>query len=304
MSDKFALIAAEQADDHEQQLPVALMCQALHVSRSGFYDWLCAQPSARAVRRAKVAEHVKAAFTLGRGTYGVRRVHAVLTHSEDPEVASVSPELVRKLMQENDLHACQPRAYKVTTISGQPETPAIADHVKRDFTATAPGTRLVGDITYIRCWSGWLYLATVIDCHSKAVVGWSMAEHMRTDLICDAIDMAAANVELAPGAVFHSDRGAQYTSAQFAEHLSKYNMVGSMGRTGICWDNAMAESFFGALKNELIYRTAFPTQESARRAIAEYIEVFYNRIRLHSGLGYRTPHEVATEYQQKQQIAA
>jgi transposase InsO family protein len=207
VSDKFALIAAEQADDREQQLPVALMCEALHVSRSGFYDWLCARPSARAVRRAKVAEHVKAAFTLGRGTYGVRRVHAVLTHSEDPEVASVSPELVRKLMQENDLHACQPRAYKVTTISGQPETPAIADHVKRDFTATAPGTRLVGDITYIRCWSGWLYLATVIDCHSKAVVGWSMAEHMRTDLICDAIDMAAANVELAPGAVFHSDRG-------------------------------------------------------------------------------------------------
>jgi len=128
VSDKFALIAAEQADDREQQLPVALMCEALHVSRSGFYDWLCARPSARAVRRAKVAEHVKAAFTLGRGTYGVRRVHAVLTHSEDPEVASVSPELVRKLMQENDLHACQPRAYKVTTISGQPETPAIADH--------------------------------------------------------------------------------------------------------------------------------------------------------------------------------
>src|SRR5664279_4801997 len=125
-----------------------------------------------------------------------------------------------------------------------------------------------------------------------------------TDLICDAITMAAANVEIAPGAVFHSDRGTQYTSAQFAAHLSKHNMVGSMGRTGICWDNAMAESFFAALKNELIYRTAFPTRESARRAIADYIEVFYNRIRLHSGLGYRTPHEVATEYQKKQIIAA
>jgi putative transposase len=207
-------------------------------------------------------------------------------------------------MQENDLHACQPRAYKVTTISGQAPTPAIADHVKRDFTATAPGTRLVGDITYVRTWTGWLYLATVIDCHTKAVVGWSMADHMRTDLICEAITMAAANVEIAPGAVFHSDRGTQYTSAQFAAHLSKHNMVGSMGRTGICWDNAMAESFFAALKNELIYRTAFPNRESARRAIAEYIEVFYNRIRLHSGLDYRTPHEVATEYYKKQLIAA
>jgi putative transposase len=304
VSDKFALIAAEQADDREFALPVGLMCQALHVSRSGFYDWDRAEPSARAVRRAKIAEHVKAAFILGRGTYGVRRVHAVLTHSDDPEVASVSLDLVRNLMQENDLHACQPRAYKVTTISGQAPTPAIADHVKRDFTASAPGTRLVGDITYVRAWTGWLYLATVIDCHTKAVVGWSMADHMRTDLICEAITMAAANVELAPGAVFHSDRGAQYTSAQFAAHLSKHNMVGSMGRTGICWDNAMAESFFAALKNELIYRTAFPTRESARRAIAEYIEVFYNRIRLHSGLGYRTPHEVATEYHKKQLIAA
>ena len=210
MSDKFALIAAEQADDRELALPVGLMCQALHVSRSGFYDSARAEPSARAVRRAKIAEHVKAAFVLGRGTYGVRRVHAVLTRSDDPEVASVSLDLVRKLMQENDLHACQPRAYKVTTISGAAPTPAIADHVKRDFTATAPGARLVGDITYVHTWAGWLYLATVIDCHTKAVVGWSMAEHMRTDLICDAITMAVANVELAPGAVFHSDRGTQY----------------------------------------------------------------------------------------------
>jgi putative transposase len=205
VSDKFALIAAEQADDRELALPVGLMCKALHVSRSGFYDWARAEPSPRAVRRAKIAEHVKAAFKLGRGTYGVRRIHAVLTHSDDPEVASVSLDLVRKLMQENDLHACQPRAYKVTTISGAAPTPAIADHVKRDFAATAPGTRLVGDITYVATWAGWLYLATVIDCHTKAVVGWSMADHMRTDLICDAITMAAANVELAPGAIFHSD---------------------------------------------------------------------------------------------------
>ena len=131
-----------------------------------------------------------------------------------------------------------------------------------------------------------------------------MADHMRTDLICDAITMAAGNVDLAPGAVFHSDRGTQYTSTQFAAHLTKHGLTGSMGRTGVCWDNAMAESFFAALKNELIYRTAFTTRQSARRAIVEYIEVFYNRIRLHSGLGYRTPHEVANEYRKNQSLAA
>src|ERR1035437_6806131 len=124
------------------------MCKALRVSRSGFYDWARAVPSPRAVRRAKIAAHVKAAFVLGRGTYGVRRGHPGLTHRDDPRVASARLLLLRKMMQENALHACQPRAYKVTTISGAAPTPAIADHVKRDFTATAPGTRLVGDITY------------------------------------------------------------------------------------------------------------------------------------------------------------
>jgi putative transposase len=256
------------------------------------------------VRRAKTAVHLKAAFALGRGTYGVRRVHAVLSRSDDPEVATVSLDLVRTLMQENDLHACQRRAYRVTTVQDEAAKHTIVDHVKRDFTATAPGTKLVGDITYIRTWAGWLYLATVIDCHNKAVIGWSMADHMRTDLICDAITMAASNVELAPGAVFHSDRGTQYTSTQFAAHLTKHGLTGSMGRTGVCWDNAMAESFFAALKNELIYRTAFTTRKSARCAIVEYIEVFYNRIRLHSGLGYRTPHEVANEYRENQSLAA
>ena len=131
-----------------------------------------------------------------------------------------------------------------------------------------------------------------------------MATHMRTDLICDAITMAAANVDLAPGVVFHSDRGTQYTSDQYAEHLKKLGITASMGRTGICWDNALAESFFGALKNELVYRTAFPTQNKARTAIAEYIEVFYNRQRIHSALGYRTPAEFAATYRQNLSLAA
>jgi transposase InsO family protein len=312
VSDKYALIAAEQAAHEDSQqaaaderLSVARMCAALKVSRSGFYDWLKAAPSARALRRAKVTEHVRAAFEhAGRGIYGARRVHAVLRRSDDPQVASASLDLVIDIMREQDLRACQPRPYRPTTLQDKAAEPTIVDHLEGDFTADAPGAKLVGDITYISTWTGTLYLATVIDCHTKAVVGWSMAEHMRADLVCDAITMAAGNVQLANGAVFHSDRGSQYTSEQFAKHLRTHGLTGSMGRTGVCWDNALAESFFAALKNELVHRVVFPTRKKARRAIAEYIEVFYNRQRLHSGLGYKTPLEVTNEYQQNLSLAA
>ena len=303
MSARFELIAAEKADP-SSPYPVVRMCAWLGVSSSGFYDWTHGQVPARARRRAKITEHVRAAFTAGRGTYGVRRVQAVLTHADDPEVATASPGLVRAIMREHGLRACQRRAYKTTTVRDPAARPAIGDHLGRDFTAQAPGRKLVGDITYIRTWTGWLYLATVIDCHTRAVIGWSMADHMRTDLICDAITMAAATTGLSPGAVFHSDRGTQYTSAQFADHLRALGVTASMGATGVCWDNALAESFFGALKNELVHRTVFPTKERARTAVAEYIEVFYNRRRLHSALGYKTPAEAADRYRQNASLAA
>jgi len=208
VSEKYALIDAEKAIENTP-FTVGLMCTALGVSRSGFYEWAAAAPSARALRRAKVKVHVRSAFGAGRGTYGVRRVHAIVSRSDDPEVASASPKLVRAVMAELGLRACQPRAYRVTTLRGQDE-PATPDHVGRDFTAPAPGAKLVGDITYLRTWEGWLYLATVIDCHTKAVIGWSMASHLRTSLVCDALTMAAGNVPFAAGVVFHSDRGTQY----------------------------------------------------------------------------------------------
>ena len=210
MSDKYALIAAEKADP-TSPYPVVKMCSWLRVSTSGFYEWSTAPTSARALRRARVGEHVRAAFAAGRGTYGVRRVRAVLSRSDDPAVASASLSLVRDLMRELGLRACQPRAYRTTTVRDRDGEPAVADHVERDFTARAPGTKLVGDLTYVRTGAGWLYLATVLDCHTKAVIGWSMAQHMRTDLVCDALSMAAANVDLAADAVFHSDRGTQYS---------------------------------------------------------------------------------------------
>jgi putative transposase len=157
--------------------------------------------------------------------------------------------------------------------------------------------------SYVHTWAGWLYLATVIDCFNKEIIGYAMADHMRTDLICDALDMATRNHTLAKNCIFHSDRGTQFTSTQFANKLQELDMRQSLGRTGICYDNAMAESFFGALKNELIYRTVYPTRKKARADIARYIETFYNRRRLHSGLDYKTPSEVRTEYLNQQAAA-
>jgi putative transposase len=294
MSEKFDLIAAEKADPISPY-PVIKMCAWLGVSTSGFYDNLNAVETDRQRRRNKIITHVKAAHKAGRGTYGVRRVHAVLARCHDPEVSSASLKLVRSVMAELGLAGCQPRAYKTTT-QPDPDAPAPADLVGRRFTADSPGTKLVGDITYIRSWTGWLYLATVIDCCTRQVVGWSMATHMRASLVCDALSMATARGYVEPRAIFHSDRGSQYTSAEFSAHLGALNLRGSMGRVGQCWDNALAESFFASLKNELVYRTVFATQDAARRAVAEYIEVFYNRVRLHSALGYKTPDEVAQSH--------
>lgn len=155
---------------------------------------------------------------------------------------------------------------------------------------------MVSDVSYIPTWEGWLFLATVLDCHTKAVTGYAMADHYRAELVCAAVDMSARNYDLASEAVFHSDRGSNYTSAEFGAKLASLGVRQSVGRTGICFDNAMAESFFGALKTELVHRTVYPTRKHARRDIARYIEIHYNEKRLHSGLGYKTPNEVHTEY--------
>lgn len=164
----------------------------------------------------------------------------------------------------------------------------IPDLVARDFTATAPGTKLVGDITYIPTWEGWVYLATVLDCYSKKVVGYAMDDHYRTPLISAAIGNAAAHTALTPQAIFHTDRGSNYTSHEFHRTLADHDLRHSVGRTGICYDNAMAESFFAALKNELVHRTVYPTRAHAIRDIAQYIDHRYNSRRLHSGLGANT----------------
>ncbi|WP_329529682.1 IS3 family transposase [Streptomyces sp. NBC_01462] len=219
-----------------------------------------------------------------------------------PAGNKVSADTVRALMRELGLVPCQPRPWRATTIADD-AAPATADLLARDFTADAPGRKLVSGITYVHTWAGFLYLATVIDCHTKTVVGWAMADHMKTSLISDALDMAARNIDLAEGCIFHSDRGGQYTSRELRCKLSSLGLRASVGHTGVCWDNAMAESFFGSLKNELVQRTSFPTRAHAHRAIVRYIEMFYNRKRLHSRLGYNTPAEVHAEYEELQAAA-
>lgn len=279
------LIAAEK--DH---YPVRKMCSWLDVSASGFYDWQRRPASARSRRRTTLETQVRALFTASRQTYGARRIAAALRSSGTP----ASVRLVRRVMRHAGLRACQPRAYRRTTVPGQ--APAPVDRVHRNFTATRPGEKLVGDITYIRTGEGWLYLATVIDCYSRKVIGWSMADHMRTELIIDAFTMAATRTRLQPGAVFHSDRGSQYLSDAYQRTLGRHQVLSSAGATGVCWDNALAESFFGTLKNELVHREIYPTRRAARSSITDYIEIFYNRQRLHSTLRYRTPEHIENLY--------
>jgi putative transposase len=278
-------------DAEKANYKIAWMCRLLGVPRSSFYAWRNRAETATAARRRDLSMLVKAAFETGRGAYGCRRVTAQLNRGGHP----CSVGLVAAVMRELGLRACQPRAYKRTTVPGE-EPVTSPDLIGRDFTAAAPGQRLVGDITYLKTGEGWLYLATVIDLATRMVTGWQLAEHMRTSLITGALQMAITHGHVRPGAVFHSDRGTQYTSAEFARFCQAHEVRASVGKTGVCWDNAAAESFFGVLKNEMYYRQDFPNRARARFAVADYIEVFYNRRRLHSTLGYRTPLEALTEF--------
>lgn len=278
--------------DEEGNYGVADMCEWLNVSRSGYYDWKNRGPSMTARRREMLEAQVRYAFEHSDGTYGYRRIHVWL----ERHGTRVDPETVRGIMRRLGLFPCQPRPWRpVTTVAG--DAADLPDLVCRDFTAEQPATKLVGDITYIRTWEGWLYLATVLDCFSKKVVGYALAEHMRAELVSDALRMAARNLPLRRGVtIFHSDRGSQYLSMEFAAVAEELGVRRSVGRTGVCYDNAWAESFNGTLKNERVNRTEYPTREHARKDVVGYIELRYNQIRFHSGIDYRTPNEVESEW--------
>ncbi|WP_083418983.1 IS3 family transposase [Pseudofrankia sp. BMG5.36] len=222
MSAKYEFIDSEKAN-----YPLVRMFVWMSVSGSGFYEWRDRPASVTATRRAWLATQVKIEFEESDGTYGYRRVHSALARRG----VHTGPELVRSLMRQLDLVACQPRPWRTTT-AADADPAAIPDLVRRDFTAPAPGVKLVGDITYIHTWEGWLYLATVIDCHTKAVVGWSMADHFRTPLIDAAITMAAGNIDLEPGCIFHSDRGGNGEFNWSSQHLDLEVWEWDDGRVG------------------------------------------------------------------------
>jgi len=289
----------EFIDGEKYAYPIVKMCGWLEVSRSGFYDWRDRPASATAERREVLKAKITTIFHDEDETYGYRRLHAELAR----QGAEAGPELVRGLMREAGLVACQPRPWRHSLTEQGPAVGNLCDLLERDFTAAVPGAKLVGDITYIDTWEGWLYLATVIDCHTKKVIGYAMGDNYKTPLISAAMERAVRNMRLPDGAIFHSDRGSNYTSQEFADALDRLGVIQSVGRTGICFDNAMAESFFGALKTELVHRTVYPTREHARRDIARYIEFRYNRRRIHSGIHYRTPQEVHDAYIDQQEAA-
>lgn len=275
----------------EYAFPVTFMCRQLEVSTSGYYEWRTRPESATAHRRKTLTAQITDIFEVSDATYGHRRVRAQLARNG----VAASLELVRFLMGEAGLVPCQPKAKRRNLTDGV--VGDVPDLVGRDFTAPVPGIKFVGDVTYLWTDEGWSYLATVIDCCTKEVVGYALGEHFRTELIIEAMDMARRDRRFAPGAIFHSDRGSNYMSGAFAAYCNRHDLRKSVGRTGVCWDNAMAESFFGVLKNELVSRVSYATRVQLRRDIMAWIELWYNRRRLHSALGYRPPIEAREAFE-------
>jgi transposase InsO family protein len=279
----YPFIAAEKAAAHH----VATACALLEVSTSAYYQWSQHLSSARERADRVLGEHIARIHRESRGTYGSPRVHRALQHAG----LRCGRRRVARLMANRALVGRGRRRWQRTTVADPGARNLATDLVRRAFrpTSLALDRVWVGDITYLRTWEGWCYLATVIDLASRRVVGFAMADHMHTSLVCDALHMALTARRPAPGLIFHTDRGSQYTAGDFGQLLSSHGVVQSLSRPRQCWDNAVAESFFATLKTELVYRSVWPTRAAMRHAVFEFIEVFYNRRRLHSSLGYYSP---------------
>jgi transposase InsO family protein len=274
-------IEAEEVAGHS----VHNACRLLEVSKSAYYERRKGVPSARQLSDAELTEKIVAIHKESKGTYGAPRVHKELLHRH----VACGKRRVTRLMRVAGLEGRCKKRWRKTTIA-DPDAESARDLIQRHFGPCEEiDRRYVGDITYIATWEGWAYLATVIDLASRKVVGWAIADHMRTELVTDALSMAFANRAPERGAIFHSDRGCQYTSGDFAELARANGVVLSVSRKGECWDNAVAESFFATIKRELIDTRAWPTRAGLRRAVFEYIEGWYNTRRLHSTLGYLSP---------------
>jgi putative transposase len=277
---KFAFVK-----EHRILWPVSAICRVLKVSRSGFFAWLKRKPPARQQRRTELIGKIKAVYEQNRGLYGSPRVYRALLI--DGQV--VSRNTVAKLMRQEKMRARTRRRWVPRTTDSRHRRPVAPNVLDRDFSASAPDRKWVADITYVPTEEGWLYVAAVLDCFSRRIVGWSMADHLQTDLAGGALRMALQQRRPAEGLLHHSDRGVQYASEDYQRLLTGHGMEVSMSGKGDCWDNAVMESFWATLKTELVHQERYQTRVQAQASIFEYIEVFYNRKRLHSSLGYVSP---------------
>jgi putative transposase len=270
---------------------IVLLCRVLHVSCSGYYAWRKREPSARAKDDAVLTEQIRSIHEQSRQTYGAPRVQADLA----ADGIRCGTKRVARLMRAAGIVGCHRRRQVVTTVREE-SAPLAPDRVERQFAAEAPNTTWTADITYVPTWAGFLYLAVVLDVFSRRIVGWAMADHLRTELVLSALEMALWNRRPDPGVIHHSDHGCQYTSIAFGSRCQEAGVVPSLGSRGDCFDNAVTESFFATLECELLDRHVFRTHTQARTAIFEYIEGFYNTHRRHSALGYLSPAEFERQF--------
>jgi len=271
--------------DHRSEFPVGLMCRVLHVTRSGFYAWCVREPSARQQRQVTLDTHIRQVHQESRAVYGSPRVHREL----QSRGVACCENTVAKRMRDGGIRAKTQRRFVVRTTDSRHAHPLAENKLDRQFQQARPNQAWAADITYIPTQEGWLYLAAVIDLCSRKIVGWATAAHLRSELACDALRAAVEERRPEGELLHHSDRGVQYACDEFQGLLARYGMCASMSRAGDCYDNAVMESFFGTLKTELVYHESYPTHEAARQSLFEYIEVFYNRQRRHSALGYISP---------------
>jgi putative transposase len=279
-------------DPQRDSYPLSLLCRILKVSRSGYYAWRRREPSATVERRQQIGLAARLCHRDSHGIYGYRRVHRDLV---DDHAIACCRETVRRVMADLGLSGKQKRRFITTTDSNHDE-PIAANLLQRDFTATRPDQKWLADITYIRLAEGWLYLAVVLDCFSRRIVGWSLSRQIDAELVCAALEMALRRRCPQGDLLHHSDRGVQYASGSLRGLLQREGLTMSMSRPGDPWDNAMMESFFGSLKTEWV-ATGYATEAQARMEVFKYIEMFYNPTRRHSALGYLSPAEYERRYE-------
>jgi len=285
--------------EYSKRFQVSVMCRVLKVDKSSYYRWIKGGEVVKRVDK-KLNELIKMIFVQGRENYGTRRIKVQLLKRFG---FIVSRRRIGAIMKDLGLKAKTKKRYKINTTDSNHNLPTALNILNRDFNASTPDEKYVGDITYIPTNEGWLYLATVIDLYSRRIVGWSMDDNMRVSLVNNALNMAISNRNPSKGLIWHTDRGSQYASYSHKDLLSQHGIIQSMSRKGNCWDNAVAESFFHTLKTELVYHEIYETRAQANQSIFEYIEVYYNRQRSHSTNNYLSPVEFEDLMLQNEMVA-